>query len=125
MRRLCAPAAAAEVTVKNDSLVDFGAGTIQAGFVAGEGAASWLTSPCDGNVVAVQLYWTSLFGGAPFSLQEAITIHRAGTYPTPGVVAEQILGPVLNDGFLNEFRYLDENEVAAQRKAAAPGKKKK
>ena len=103
--------AAAEVTVKNDSLTDFGTGTIQAGFVAGEKAASWLTSPCDGNVVAVQIYWASLTGGAPFSLQEAITIHRAGTYPIPGVVAEEILGPVLNDSFLNEYRYLDENST--------------
>lgn len=103
--------AAAEVTVKNDSLVDFGAGTIQAGFVSGERAASWLTSPCDGNVTAVQIYWASLFGGQPFSLQEAITIHRAGAFPTPGAVAEEILGPVLNDGFLNEYRYLDENST--------------
>lgn len=108
---LSGAAAAAEVTVKNDSLTDFGAGTIQAGFVAGERAASWLTSPCDGNVVAVQIYWASLTGGTPFSLQEAITIHRAGTYPTPGAVAEEILGPVLNDGFLNEYRYLDENST--------------
>jgi len=50
---LAATAAANEVTVQNDSLDNGGSGTIEAGFVANEKAAAWLTSPCDGNIVAV------------------------------------------------------------------------
>ena len=40
-----AGAGANEVTVQNDSLANDSSGTIQAGFVAGEKAAAWLTSP--------------------------------------------------------------------------------
>lgn len=104
-------AGAVEQTVKNDSLVDFSAGVIQAGFVEGEKAASWLTSPCNGNVVAVQVFWRSLFGTAPFVIGDSIDILRAGTFPTPGALAVQIGGPVLTDGVLNEYRYLDENNT--------------
>ena len=50
---ICAPAE--EITVKNDSAVDASTVAIQAGFVAGERAAAWLTSPCDGRIVAVQV----------------------------------------------------------------------
>lgn len=108
---VAAAAPAAEVTVKNDGLTDFSAGVIQAGFVAGEKAASWLTSPCTGNVVAVQVFWRSLFGGAPITIGEAVDIHRAGTFPNPGELALSVLGPVLSDGVLNEYRYLDENNT--------------
>ncbi len=108
---LAAAAPAAEVTVKNDGLTDFSAGVIQAGFVTGEKAASWLTSPCAGNIVAVQVFWRSLTGGAPITIGDAVDIHRAGTFPTPGVLAQSVLGPVLTDGVLNEYRYLDENNT--------------
>ena len=104
-------ASANEVTVQNDSLGDGGSGTIQAGFVAGEKAAAWLTTPCDGSIVAVQVFWQSLFGGMPFSIEDSIDIYRAGTFPTPGELAEEIGGPVLNDGVLNEYRWLDENNT--------------
>ena len=53
---------AAEVTIKNDSLTDFGGAAIIWGFAAGEMAGSWLTSPCDGNLVAVQIFWRSPTG---------------------------------------------------------------
>ena len=46
-----------EVTVKNDSVVGGSQGNVQAGFVTNESAAAWLTSPCDGNIVAVQVLW--------------------------------------------------------------------
>jgi uncharacterized repeat protein (TIGR01451 family) len=108
---LAMSAAANEVTVQNDSLDDGGSGTIQAGFVASEKAASWLTTPCDGNIVAVQIFWESLFGGAPLSLEDSIEIYRGGAFPVPGDLAQQINGPALNDGVLNEFRYLDENQT--------------
>jgi uncharacterized repeat protein (TIGR01451 family) len=104
-------ATAAEVTVKNDSLVDNGAAVIQAGFIAGEKGASWLTSPCDGNIVAVQVLWLSLTGGGGQTLGGSIEIRRGGTYPAPGEIAQQINGPVLTDGVINEYRYLDDNST--------------
>ena len=104
-------ASANEVTVQNDSLTDGGSGTIQAGFVAGEKAASWLTTPCDGNIVAVQVFWRSLLGNAPLAIEDSVDIYRDGTFPTPGDLAQEIAGPVLTDGVLNEYRYLDENNT--------------
>lgn len=108
----CASAAsAAEVTVKNDSLVNFSSAIIEAGFVPGEKGASWLTSPCAGNIVAVQVFWLSLSGGSGQVLGGSIDIYRAGTFPNPGALAQQINGPVLTDGVLNEYRYLDDNST--------------
>jgi uncharacterized repeat protein (TIGR01451 family) len=104
-------ATANEVTLQNDSLTDNSTGTIQAGFVAGEKAAAWLTTPCNGNIVAVQIFWRSLFGTAPQSIEDSIDIYRSGTFPVPGELAEEIGGPVLTDGVLNEYRYLDENNT--------------
>jgi uncharacterized repeat protein (TIGR01451 family) len=108
---LAATATANEVTVQNDSLGNGGQGTIEAGFVANEKAAAWLTSPCDGNVVAVDVFWRSLFGTAPITIEDSIDIYRSGTFPTPGDLAQEIGGPVLTDGVLNEYRYLDENNT--------------
>lgn len=108
---LSGAAGAVEVTIKNDSLVDFGQAAIVWGFVAGEKAASWLTSPCDGNLVAAQVFWRSASGVAPISIQDSIDIYRAGTFPEPGELVLQVLGPVMNDNALNEFRYLDENNT--------------
>ena len=108
---LAATAAANEVTVQNDSLDNGGSGTIEAGFVANEKAAAWLTSPCDGNIVAVDIFWRSLLGNAPLAIEDSIDIYRFGTFPVPGDVAEVIGGPVLTDGVLNEYRYLDENQT--------------
>ncbi|MBX3727014.1 MAG: DUF11 domain-containing protein [Xanthomonadales bacterium] len=104
-------ATAAEVTVKNDSLTDFGTAIIVTGFISGGAAGSWLTSPCAGNIVAVQVFWRSQSGTAAPIIHEAVRIHRAGTFPTPGVVVETVGGPVLTDGVLNEWRYTDENSV--------------
>ncbi|RYD15091.1 MAG: DUF11 domain-containing protein [Lysobacteraceae bacterium] len=108
---LSGAAGAAEITLQNDSLVDFGQAAIVWGFVAGEKAASWLTSPCDGDLVALQVFWRSPSGIAPFSIQESIDVYRSGTFPEPGDVALQVFGPVMNDNALNEFRYLDENNT--------------
>ena len=104
-------ASANEVTVQNDSLTDGGSGTIQAGFITGEKAASWLTTPCDGNIVAVQVFWRSLLGNAPLTVEDSVDIYRDGTFPVPGTLAQEIAGPVLTDGVLNEYRYLDENNT--------------
>ncbi len=104
-----APAHAVEVTVQNDSLTNFSSAVVVAGFVAGEKAASWLTSPCNGNLRAVQVFWRSEAAGTGESFHARIEISRAGTFPSPGVLAQEIGGPVLTDGVLNEFRHLDEN----------------
>ena len=102
---------AMEVTVQNDSVTDFSQVSIQAGFAASEQAAVWLTSPCNGNIVGVQVFWASLLGGTPSALGDSIRIFQSGTFPTPGPILEQLTGPLLNDGFLNEFRFLDENNT--------------
>lgn len=105
------PLVAAEVTVKNDSLINGSTGAIVAGFVPGEKAASWLTSPCNGNIVAAQIFWRSPTGTAAQVIGQTIEISRAGTFPTPGTLAQTIGGPVLTDGVINEYRYLDENNT--------------
>ncbi|MEO7935749.1 MAG: DUF11 domain-containing protein [Dokdonella sp.] len=109
---LAGSASAAEMTVQNDSLTDFGSAIIEGGFVTGEKGASWLTSPCDGNIVAVQIFWLSNTGGSGQLLGDSIDIYRSGTYPTPGMLAQQITGPLLSDGVINEYRFLDENNTA-------------
>lgn len=102
---------AAEVVVRNDSLEDGGTAAIQAGFVANERAAAWLTSPCNGRIVAVQVLWLSLTGNRPPQIHDSIRIHADGTFPVPGPVLAQLEAPLMVDGFLNEFRYLDEDNT--------------
>lgn len=105
------PGWAAEVTVQNDSATDFSQVAIQAGFAANEQAAAWLTSPCEGDIVAVQVFWRSLFGGAPDTLGNAILVSQAGAFPVPGTLLANLSGPLMQDGFLNEFRFLDEDQT--------------
>ncbi|MCH8966438.1 MAG: hypothetical protein IID43_02065 [Planctomycetes bacterium] len=102
---------AEEVTVQNDSLVEGSDGAIQAGFAANESAASWLSSPCDGTLVAVQVFWRSVSGGIEPSLEASINIFDGGSFPVPGFELELLEGPVMTDGVLNEFRFLDENQT--------------
>lgn len=108
---LAASAQAAEVTVKNDSLTDFGPAVIVAGFSASERAASWLTSPCNGDIRAVQVFWRSPSGTTGNTIHFGLYIHRAGTFPNPGALAQTIGGPIFTDNALNEFRFLDENST--------------
>lgn len=102
---------AVETTLQNDSLVDFSGGAVQSGFVAGESAAVWLDSPCDGDIRAIQVFWRSASGTTSPSVEAGITISEAGTFPTPGTTLESIIGTVMTDGLFNEFRFLDENSV--------------
>ncbi len=104
-------ASATETTVQNDSLTSFSTAIIEAGFVTGEKGASWLTSPCDGNIVAVQIFWLSASGGSGQLLGDSIDIYRSGTFPTPGALAQQINAPLLSDGVINEYRFLDDNNT--------------
>lgn len=100
-----------EITVQNDSLGNGGTAAICPCFVASEEAAVWLTSPCDGNIVAIQIFWRSLLGGAQPSLEDSIIVYNGGNFPNPGTVKDSFLGPALQDGGLNEFRYEDENQT--------------
>lgn len=109
-------ALAVEQTVQNDSFVSGGSAIIEAGFVANESAAAWLTSPCNGNIVAVQVGWLSQSGGSPQSVEDSITVFSAGTFPNPGPVMINsannlpaiLEGPVMTDGAINEFRFVDD-----------------
>ncbi len=105
------PVRANEVVVKNDSIINGSSATIQAGFVGGESAAVWLTSPCTGTIVAVQVFWRSQTGGEPPSLEQSITIAQQGSFPVPGTTLAFLEGPVMTDGVLNEFRYLNEEQT--------------
>ncbi|GJM18190.1 MAG: hypothetical protein DHS20C14_04030 [Phycisphaeraceae bacterium] len=104
-------AAAQEVTLQNDSFTDGGEFNVCPCFVAGEEAAVWLTSPCDGDIVAIQIFWKSFLGGDTQKIEESIRIYEGDTFPTPGPLIDELLAPVLTDGFLNEFRYVDENQL--------------
>ena len=108
-------ATGAEIDVQNDSLIDGNNGTPCACFVPGEQVAAWLDSPCDGEIVAVQIHWASVFGGAPTVTEQGIHIYDGSSFPThaetllqnAGAVPATIPGPSLVDGQLNEFRFLD------------------
>ncbi len=100
-------AGAVEMTLQNDSVTDFSQVAVQVGFASNEQAAVWLTSPCDGDLVAVQIFWRSLGGGTGGTVHDSIRIHEAGTFPVPGTLLQTLVGPLLQDGFLNEFRFLD------------------
>ncbi len=100
---------AQEVIVKNDSVSDFGTAAIVGNFVAGEEAGAVLTMPQNGTIVGVQIFWRSGNGVSGYSIENAIHIYDGSTFPTPGTELETVVAPVLEDGWLNEFRYLDDN----------------
>jgi len=102
---------AAEITVANDSAGNSGNVQIEAGFVAGEAAAAWVTSPCAGNVVAAQVEWRSLSGSAAPVVESSLDISRGGVFPNPGAVVQSIANPQLTDGAINEFRHTDPNNT--------------
>lgn len=108
---LAIPALGEEITVQNDSFVSGGPAVVVGNFVAGEQAGVRLTSPCDGAIVAVQIGWLSESGETGASTEAAIHIHDGDTFPTPGTELETLLGPVLTDEALNEFRYLDQQQT--------------
>ncbi len=108
---LSGTARADEVEVRIDGLEEGEEATICPCFAAGEEAAVWLTSPCDGNIVALQIFWRSFLGGANPSIEDSIRVYNGGTFPNPGSLKEELLAPALLDGGLNEFRYEDENQT--------------
>jgi len=93
---------ATEPTLQNYT----GAGTTACPcFVTGEQAGSIFNAPADHypiEILRVGIGWGSAFGGAPQALEEAVHIYGAGL-PNPGSPIYSLDGPLLNDGFINEF----------------------
>jgi hypothetical protein len=74
-------------------------------FVPGEEAGAILTPPAIDlpiEVLRVGVGWGSQFGGAPQSLESAVKVYAAGL-PNPGAPVQTLPGPVLTDGFVNEY----------------------
>ena len=112
------PAPGEEIVVKNDSMTDASSVTPCICFTPGDIPAAWLTSPVPGKIVGVQVFWRSGLGGAPDTQETAIRIYDGGTFPTPGSVLQndgavdaEVVAPLLSDGVLNEFRFLDQAET--------------
>ena len=74
-------------------------------FVAGEEAGAVFNVPPAHypiEILRVGIGWGSQFGGNPQQLEQAIKIYGAGL-PNPGSPIFTLDGPVLTDGFINEF----------------------
>ena len=97
------PSGAETVILQNDSVVDFGQAVVQAGFVTDERAAAWLTSTCDGDLVAVQVLWLSLTGTGQLAIGHSISVSEAGTFPNLGTELVHLSAPLMTDGVFNEF----------------------
>lgn len=105
-----------EIILQNDSIPSAGAGTPLPAFLPGEIVAAWFTAPVTGNIVGVQILWDSILGGNPPSQEASIKVYSNGAFPTPGIPLAVITAPVLSDGTINEFRFLDppQDSVALQ-----------
>lgn len=74
-------------------------------FIVGEQAGAVFTAPAAHyplEVLDVGIAWASQFGGAPQSLEQAIHVY-AGGLPDPGSPIFTLPGPVMTDGFINQF----------------------
>jgi hypothetical protein len=74
-------------------------------FVAGEEAGAVLEAPAEHypiEILRVGIGWGSMYGGTGQTLEQAIHIYEAGL-PNPGTPIFSLEGPVLNDGYINEF----------------------
>ena len=91
-----------------DGLLQVATGTASAGcpcFAVGEEAGVVLQAPADHypiEILKVEITWASVFGGSPQTLENAIHIYPAGL-PNPGVPQFSLPGPVMTDGFINQF----------------------
>lgn len=74
-------------------------------FIPGEQAGAVFTAPAGDyplEILRVGIGWSSQFGGSPQSLEEALHLY-AGGLPDPGAPIFTLPGPVMTDGFINEF----------------------
>ncbi|MBI1850027.1 MAG: hypothetical protein HYR85_06755 [Planctomycetes bacterium] len=100
-------AVADTVTLQNDSLTNGSQAAVQAGFVAHDIGGAVFNPPSSAyplQVTHVQIFWRSLFGGAPDRLERAIRFYQGGAEnpPNPQLVFT-LDAPQLTDGFLNDF----------------------
>ncbi len=97
-----ARAQCAEQTLQNYT----GAGEVACPcFVPNEQAGAVFTLPANQypiEIVRVGIGWGSAFGGTGQTIEQALHVY-AGGLPNPGAPIFSLLGPVLNDGFINEF----------------------
>lgn len=83
-------------------------GTLQVAcpcFVPGEQAGAVFNLPANEypiEILKVGIAWGSQLGGAPQTIEQAIHIYEGGL-PDPGTPIFTLPGPVLNDGYINEF----------------------
>jgi hypothetical protein len=109
------PAEAAETVVRNDTLAAVADGVPCNCFAAGNRAAAWLSPPCGGDLVGVQVLWRSPGGGLPPATERQIVVAApAAGFPEAGTPLETHDGapavietPALVDGGVNELRFLD------------------
>ncbi|MGD8628581.1 MAG: FlgD immunoglobulin-like domain containing protein [bacterium] len=74
-------------------------------FIAGEEAGVVLDAPAEHypiEILRVGIGWASQLGGSPQSLEQALHIYGSGL-PAPGTPVFTLEGPVLSDGYINEF----------------------
>jgi hypothetical protein len=74
-------------------------------FVSGEEAGAVFNVPAAHypiQILTVGIGWASQYGGAPQQIEEAINVYGAGL-PNPGTAIASLPGPVLSDGFINQF----------------------
>lgn len=74
-------------------------------FAASEEAGAIFQAPASHypiEILRIGVGWGSALGGQPDSLEDALRIYPGGL-PSPGVAQFETLGPVLRDGFINEF----------------------
>ncbi|MFC1800149.1 FlgD immunoglobulin-like domain containing protein [Candidatus Eisenbacteria bacterium] len=74
-------------------------------FIAGEEAGAVFEAPAEHYPIEILRFgigWASQFGGGPQSLEQAIHVYENGL-PAPGTPIFTLEGPVLTDGYINEF----------------------
>jgi hypothetical protein len=74
-------------------------------FVPGEEAGAILDAPSEHypiEILRVGIGWGSMYGGTGQTLEQAIHIYDSGL-PNPGTPIFTLEGPVLTDGYINEF----------------------
>ncbi len=99
--------AAADPCPEEDPLQNYtgGGSVVCPCFVAGEEAGAVLEAPSEHypiEILRVGIGWGSMYGGTTESLEQAIHIYGGGL-PDPGSPIFTFEGPVLNDGYINEF----------------------
>jgi hypothetical protein len=115
---LSADALHAEVVIQNDSFDGSSSVTICECFIPDDQVAAWLTAPCNGDIVAVQVLWRSFPPTGSTTNEKSLSILSGGTFPVPGPVLPNvgpggsepavIVAPSLTEGTaFNTFEFLD------------------